>query len=382
MLGMRHFLGAPGDSIDRIAGDLVGIHSTDPASVYLAAWARLGSFKPGDLEDALYDRRSLVRMLGMRRTLFIVPRGFASVLHIAAGHTYARPERVRLIRLLEDAGIVSPGKASRWIRRVEAKTLEELAARGEASARELTRDVPELANKIAFGEGRTWAGTMGVSTRMMYLLTMEGLVIRTRPLGGWTSGQYRWARVEDWLGEPLAGTDRDEACAQLLRGYVQAFGPVTKTDVRWWTGWSATLARKTLGAIDAVEVVLDDGSTGYLLDEDRTPIEEPDPWFALLPSLDTTIMGWKERDWYLGERGSELFDRAGNPGPTVWANGRVIGAWVQRPNGEIDVGYLGRVDARTKRSVDAERERLRGWLGDVRIKPRFPTPFHTRLVAG
>jgi hypothetical protein len=381
-LGVRHLLAAPARSVENVSSGLVGIHSTDPATVFLSAWARTESFKPGDLEDALYERRSLVRMLGVRRTLFVVPREFAPVMHHAAGHSYARAERARLTGWLEEQGVVARGKAARWVARVEAKTLEALAARGEGSARELTKDVPELAKKISFGEGKTWAGTMGVSTRIMYLLTMEGRVVRTRPLGSWTSGQYRWARVEDWLGEPFPELDSAEARAELLRGYLRAFAPATVTDVRWWTGWTAKLSNEALGAIDAVEVSLDDGSTGYVLDDDRTSVDEPDPWVALLPSLDTTIMGWKERDWYLGARGPELFDRAGNAGPTVWANGRVVGAWIQRPSGVIDVGYLERVDAQTRKAIAAERDRLRDWLGDFRIKPRFPTPFHVELSSG
>lgn len=58
-----------------------------------------------------------------------------------------------------------------------------------------------------------------------------------------------------------------------------------------------------------------------------------------------TVMGWKERGWFLGKHGSELFDRNGNAGPTVWANGRVVGGWTQTANGEIRVELLERLDA-------------------------------------
>ena len=44
------------------------------------------------------------------------------------------------------------------------------------------------------------------------------------------------------------------------------------------------------------------------------------------------------------------------------------------PGGEIRIELLERVDAGTRKRIDAERERLRTWLGDVRIKTRFPTP--------
>ena len=53
------------------------------------------------------------------------------------------------------------------------------------------------------------------------------------------------------------------------------------------------------------------------------------------PSLDPTVMGWKEREWYLGDHAPALFDRAGNAGPTVWWDGRIVGGWVQRRDGEV-----------------------------------------------
>ncbi len=92
-------------------------------------------------------------------------------------------------------------------------------------------------------------------------------------------------------------------------------------------------------------------------------------------------MGWKQRAWYLGDYASELFDRNGNAGPTVWANGRVVGGWGQTSEGEVVVELLDRVDARTRKTIDAERDRLRDWLGDVRIRTRFPTPIEKRLAS-
>ena len=378
-LGARHGLAGPAGSVEETAEAMAGLHSSDPATVYLSAWARVDGFAPADLGDALYERRSLVRMLGMRQTLFVVQRDLAAVMDAACTKALAPPERLRLIGMLEDQGIAKPGSGARWLRRVQTKTLEALTARGEATARELTKDVPELGAKLSFGEGRTWAGTMGVSTRMLFLLAAEGLVVRGRPLGSWISGQYRWARTETWLGEPLAAIDHAEACGELLRRWLRAFGPGTMTDIRWWTGWTARLATTTLRDVGAVEVKLD-GGTGYVLSDDLEPPARSKAWVALLPSLDPTVMGWKERAWYLGERGGELFDRNGNAGPTVWADGWVVGGWGQAEDGEIRIELLERVDARTRKRIDAERERLRTWLGDVRIKTRFPTPVERRLA--
>jgi len=380
-LGLRHGLAAGVGSVDDAADGLVGFHSSDPASVFLSARTRVNGFAVEELEDALYERRSLVRLIGMRRTLFVVERGLAPVIDAACTQRIAAGERRRLVRLLEAQGVAPAGKAGRWLDRVASATLDALRTRGVATARELTRDVPEPGAKLSFGEGKAWAGTMGVSTRTLFLLAAEGSILRARPLGTWTSGQYRWAPIDRWLGEALATMDRQAACAELARRYLRAFGPVTMTDVRWWTGWTAKDATTTLAAVAAVEVELDDG-TGFVLQDDLAPTDDPDRWVALLPGLDATVMGWKERGWFLGEHGHALFDRNGNAGPTVWADGRAIGGWSQTADGELIVDLLEPIDARTRERVDAERERLRSWLGDVRIRPRFEPPFSKRLRQG
>lgn len=377
-LGLRHRLARAAGSVDEAAAALVGLHSSDPTSVYLSARARVTGFVPEDLEDALYERRSLARMIGMRRTLFVVPRDVAAVMDEACTRALAPPEHRRLVGMLEEQGVAPAGKGERWLRRVAAQTLEALARRGPSTARELTKDVPDLGGKLVFGQGRAWAGAMGVSTRVLFLLAAEGEILRARPLGTWVSGQYRWARTEDWLGEPLTQIGHAEACADLLGRYLHAFGPVTATDVRWWTGWTVRLTATTLEAVGAVEVALDDG-VGYVLPDDLGRVSSTRRWVALLPGLDPTVMGWKDRGWYLGEHGPALFDRNGNAGPTVWADGRVVGGWIQHPSGEIAVKLLERVDPRTRSAIDAERGRLQAWLGDVRVTPRFRTPIELAL---
>jgi hypothetical protein len=378
-LGACHRLASHVATVEEAAGAVVGLHSSDPATVFLSSWARVDGFQPADLEDALYSRRSLVRMLGMRRTLFVVPADLAPVMHEACTKALIPGQRKRLVRMLEQQGVAPSGGGETWLAKVATATLSAIAVRGEATARELTTDVPQLGAKLAFGEGKTWAGTMGVSTRVLFLLATEGLIVRTRPLGTWTSGQYRWATTEHWLGAPLREIGHAEACSELLGRWLRSFGPATMTDIRWWTGWTAALAKTTLGAIDAVEVQLAEG-TGYVHTDDLDQIGDADPWVALLPGLDPTAMGWKDRGWYLGDRATDLFDRNGNAGTTVWANGRVVGAWAQTEEGHVVVEPFARFDAATRERLDAERGRLAAWLGDVRIRPRFGTPLGKELA--
>jgi len=377
-LALRHDLAAPASTVERATSDLVGLHSSDPVTVHLSAFARVEGFVPRDLEDALYERKTLVRMLGMRRTLFVVPLEVTAVMDEACTKILAPGERRRLISLIEAQGIAKDGR--RWIDRVCARTLEALRARGEAAAVELTKDVPALRKKLTFGEGKTWGGQVGLSTRVLFLLAAEGRIVRTRPRGTWVSGQYRWAELETWLGARLPAVSRREASAELLRRWLWTFGPGTLTDIRWWTGWTVAQTRTALADVDARGVDVG-GPEAFVLPDDTDPVERPDPWARLLPGLDPTTMGWKERDWYLGPHAEQLFDRNGNAGPTVWANGRVIGGWTQTKDGRVVVQLLEDADRRTRGLVERERERLETWFAGTTVVPRFRTPLEKTLTA-
>lgn len=146
-----------------------------------------------------------------------------------------------------------------------------------------------------------------------------------------------------------------------------------------------TEVRRALAAIKAQAVSLDEG-TGYVVDGDADPVAGPtQPWAALLPALDPTAMGWQRREWYLApELLPSLFDRNGNVGPTVWWNGRVVGGWAQRGDGEIVWRLLEDLGSPERRAVEAavalEAERLREWVGAARVTPRIRTPLERELA--
>ena len=99
-----------------------------------------------------------------------------------------------------------------------------------------------------------------------------------------------------------------------------------------------------------------------------------EPWAALLPPLDPTTMGWYERDWYLGPHREQLFDTAGNAGPTIWWDGRTVGGWRQDEAGAVVLQMLEDVGADALRAIENEAARLTDWLDGTRVLPRFPSP--------
>ncbi|MFD1151424.1 winged helix DNA-binding domain-containing protein [Saccharothrix hoggarensis] len=369
-LGARHLLATRGPSVEAVADALVGVHATDPATVYLSTCARLDHPATADVDAALYDRRTLVRLLCMRRTMFAVTATTAPVVHAAAGKPIAAKERRNLLTHLAD-GV---GWDADRLAEVEDATLEALRRRGEATAVELTRDVPALLEQVVVAPGKPYETRQNVSSRILRVLAAEGRTRRGRPLGTWLSSQFRWAP-----GTPWPDIDPAEARAELIRRRLAAYGPDTEADLKWWTGWTLTAVRRALADVGAVPVGLSTG-TGHVLPDDLDPVDRPEPWAALLPALDSTPMGWQARDWYLPTRHRpRLFDTAGNVGPTVWWNGTVVGGWAQRPDGEPVWHLLDDVGADATAAIAREAQRMADWIGGTRVTPRFRTPLEKEL---
>jgi hypothetical protein len=379
-LAVRHHLApaARAATAADVARNLVGLHGTDPASVFLAIQARAqGRPAPEAIERALYEDRALIRMLGMRRTMFAVAADLMPIVQASCTDEIAVRQRRRYTQLLEQGGVA--GDAGAWLKDVEESTARALAARGEATAAELAKDEPRLRQRIMMAEGKSYGGMQGVATWVLFMLAADGRIVRGRPRGSWTSTQYRWLPIEAWLPGGLARPPAAAARADLVRRWLAASGPATPDDLRWWTGWTAGQVTAALGQIEVNEVDLD-GSPGLVLrgDEETAPRERP--WAALLPALDPTVMGWRDRRWFLGGHGGALTDRSGNIGPTVWWDGRVVGGWAQRAAGEIVFRLLEDVGAAAISAVEEEAERLRGWIGSVRVTPRFRTPLERELA--
>ena len=379
-LARRHRLATGDRAGDALAGAraVVSLHSTDAATVFLSLLARTEGVAPADVERALYEERVLVRMLAMRRTLWVVPRELVPVVEAAATRAVAARERRRLEGAVRESGIST--RPSAWLSRAGRAALAAVAQRGEAFTADVTRDVPLLAKKLRPGIGTRWETTQSAAARILPQLAMEGLLVRGRPRGGWANGQYRWVPAASWLGDDTEPVEPSAAQAELLRRWLSAFGPATEADIRWWTGWTAKEARGALAAVPHVEVDLG-GAAGLVLAGDLEPTPPPEPWAALLPTLDPTTMGWKQRDWYLGPHAAVLFDRNGNAGSTVWWDGRVVGGWAQRADGEIAFRLLEDVGADAVRAVEAEAARVAAWVGDTRVAPGFLPPFQRGLAS-
>ena len=389
----RHQLSVPAATVAGAVDAMVALHGTDPVTVYLSARARVPAATVEAVDEALYGSRAIVRMLGMRRTVFVVPAPLFPVVQRACTDDVARRLRRQLERDLANGG-VGDGDAAGWLRDLGDAALRALAARGSATGAQLSADEPRLRTQLVYVPDKSYGGAANITSRVLGMLAAEGHMIRGHRRGGWSSGQFEWFPAAAWLaaapdlaadgagGLADAGRDAATARAELARRWLLTFGPAPVSDLQWWAGWTGAQTKAALAALPVCEADLD-GQPGVMLAGDEPPDEPaaPAPVAALLPALDPTPMGWQARDWYLGPHGPALFDRTGNIGPTVWWEGRIVGGWAQRATGEVACRLLEDIGSDGAAAVSAEAARLEEWLGPARVTPRFRTPLERSLVA-
>ncbi|MEH1163862.1 winged helix DNA-binding domain-containing protein [Micromonospora sp. CPCC 205539] len=369
-LAVRHAL-APAfrvDSPEAVTRAMTSLHATEPPTVYLSCWARTGLLEPADVDRALYDDRTLVKQLAMRRTLFVFPRDLLPAVWPSASARVAANERARMAKDVVKAGLAADGND--WLDRARSEVLAALAdAPDGRAALEIRQTIPMIDVRVAASPGESWS-----ASRVLTHLGATGDIVRGVNTARWHTSRPRWTLMRRWLGEAPALATAADGYHEIVRRWLHTFGPGTEADLVWWLGSTKTVVRAALAELDAVPVSLDQGDTGWLLPDDLDEVADPGPWAALLPVLDPTVMGWRGRDFYLGPHRERLFDSRGNAGTTAWVDGRVVGCWVQDDTGAVQVRLLEQVTDQARRALDGEASRLTEWLRGVRVPTVYSSP--------
>ncbi|MBE0416842.1 MAG: AlkZ family DNA glycosylase [Coriobacteriia bacterium] len=328
----RHHLGALWEpaSIETVVGDIVGAQFMTPTTPYLALAARFGGMTPERLDSALYERRSLSRIRCMRGMVYLVRTDMLPVVFAATN----RP-------------VVNYARTYATFRGVSGTALD--------NAREA------ILGALADGPLTTAAIRERVDLDLdvaaaVNLMCAEGILLRDRPVFDWHDRRATYIPFADALPDiRLDSVRQDDADVTLTRAHVRAFGPVLFEDAAWWTGLGRKRTRRALDTLgDEIMSVVLLGTEGEFLmhaadvDELASVGAPPSPSIAMLPCLDSLLMGYRRRGRFIDDAYRPfVFDTAGRASSVVLVDGRVAGVWdaVAEPEPRVVVHVFGETPA-------------------------------------
>ena len=134
-----------------------------------------------------------MRILGMRRTLFVVPRELVSFVYAACTRMIAARERRRLEKMIVDSGISA--RPAAWSHAGVDTALRAVEARGEAFTSDITKDVPMLARRLRFGVGSKFEArraSVRASSRSWRWSAGSSAAVPAAPGSTASTGGCRW----------------------------------------------------------------------------------------------------------------------------------------------------------------------------------------------
>ncbi len=303
----HHSLARPSSSIATIATELVGLHNTSQSTPYLSVRARCRGFNRSDLDTLMWDSWQLARFRAMRLTMFIFPQDLLEIAAAATRHI-AEPFAARWLR---DSGF-------------SQRQFDDLAVAVEGALADGPRTVRDLRRILDVPSDVDLPGVVG-------RMCDTGRLAGGAPPRSWRSSIRAYHRWQDVL--PDVDPERwDEAAAvaELIYRYIGSYGPVTVTDMSWWTGITKARCRTALATLSTrIEEVAVAGWPGPLYRAATgAPAEETESEVSALPLLDPYVQGYRDRARLLDPgRHDFVYDGGGNSTATLIHHGRIIGVW-------------------------------------------------------
>ncbi len=317
-------------TVEQVVVEAGGIYSTAPTS-YLSFAARIPGFVKDDLDRALNQDRSLVRLSALRGSGFLIPldmiddvlaasdRGnvFEGWVEKLVGAEVREDWRARILALLD--GRVMPAREIRTELDVSAKESE--ALRFLLSSLSQTRQVAAAAGTI-----------------------------------GWRDNQYGYTLWDQWFtNHPPRVVDPEIARTRVAGWYLSGHGPGTVDHFAWWAGVTKANAAAALSSFEEIEQgIFDLGD----------PPEGVEPsGLRLLPVWDTALVAPKGRRRMVRTAHQRyVYDASGNLTSTIVKDAAVIGVWSRGGDNDLIAVKAAPFESFTK-SVRLDIEQEAQFLG-------------------
>jgi uncharacterized protein YcaQ len=323
------------------------------SSADLTMWARVERWRPSDLATALWTDRSLVKIWAMRGTLHLLPAS-EHPLWASALRTYAHFRRESWARYY--------GVSSSTMDRLIA-TIGDVLHGAELTREELAAAVRKRSRSKRYDQAllHSWGGLLKPAS-------YQG-VLCFAPSDG---QRVRFTSPRSWLGIETDGPEPEEARRQVVRRFLDRYGPASRDEVaRWWGALSSARTEAVIRSLGDEVVTLDvEGTPAWALAEHVDAIRSTNPARSvrLLPGFDQYVIGsTKHSDRLMpGDFRDRVHRQAGWVSPVLAVDGRIEGVWSHSAASKrvsVTIEPFMRQPAWVRKGAEAEGERLATYLG-------------------
>jgi len=194
-----------------------------------------------------------------------------------------------------------------------------------------------LRSRMKLQRGWSSTPTHGPSWTGMSEMSYLGLLVNA----GRKGSESLWMGSTDYLAPPRSLPDPEECTVELLRKYIERYGPVTREDIAYWS-----FLRKVHSSEEY-----------FSLGEDSGEAVEP-PSVAILPEFDSLMMGYKDKSRFLSRgRVKKVFGSFAAVNRTILLDGFVAATWKRkkdRAGVTVNVSALRSLRTRERRSIEEE----------------------------
>jgi hypothetical protein len=332
----------------RVVAALGGVQA-QVASLALQVTAIRCLSKP-DLDDLLWQRRTLVKTWAMRGTL----------------HLFTSSEYWRWVAVMRHRPqTITPGwekyhgVSSAQLAAI-TETIEKVMTEEPMTREELTVAVVEATGDPALG-----AALRSGWGQVLKPAAHQGLLVQGPPRGR----NVTFVSPSAWLGE-MKIPNLDEAVPDLVERFFEVNGPATSEDFARWLGRAHKTARDLMGtALDQLVPVTVESWVGWMTTAGAASASAAGPASGsyLLPGFDPfTLAPISHRAHTIPPgRLDEVSRTAGWIAPVILVDGRIVGTWERESGSEVVLQPFERLSNTTLGSlVDHVVTRFHGLLGD------------------
>ena len=334
-----------------VVSRLGGVHAQLMSAAELQLWARVESLSPAEVQNALWDERTLVKTWALRGTLHLLAAddfplyvaALSTLRHFRRGswQKYHGVTLDELEALME--GVRTTLNGSGITREQLAKTLAERT------------NMPKLSELLRSG----WGALLKPAAFQGYLCF------------GPSEGQnVTFVQPAAWLGE-WTPVEPQAALQEVARRFLNAYGPATVDEFARWFGLEPSDAKRVFRSLgDEIEEIEVEGWKAQALASSIGQMQKLNPpdVVRFLPHFDPYTLAVARHSQHLlsDKHKGRVYRPQGWISPVVLVNGRIEGIWEYeklRSKIVVTASLFEKSTQALQQSIEAEAARLGQFLG-------------------